>query len=93
MNVIEIEKIGCRLFLEIDGKIREFFIITEIKKYSSFSSDIVKAGDCVAYTAKLAEIVDTECDSYGMFIRYSPQKYEYFRGYAGLDFKMIFQEL
>ena len=93
MEIVEKSKTGCRLFLEIDGKVREFFIMSEIKNYSSFSSSLVNAGQCVSYTARLREVVETKFDSYGSQIVTGYEKFEYFRGYAGLEYVVDFREL
>ena len=93
MKVREMEKSGSFLVLKIDGKTREFFIVSEIKNYSSFSSSLVNAGQCVSYTARLREVVETKFDSYGSQIVTGYEKYEYFKGYAGLDYVVDFKEL
>ena len=93
MEIIELERKGGFLTLELNGVICQFFIISEIKKYADFSSSLVNAGDCVSYTAKLAEVVDTSFDSHGLFVRYSPKKYEYFRDWSGFEHEVGFQEL
>lgn len=93
MKVIEIEKSGAFLTLKIEGKVREFFVMSETKKYSSFSSSLVNAGEAVSLTATLAEIIEKKYDSYGCQIVTGYEKYEYFRGYAGLDYVVDFREL
>jgi len=93
MEIVEKSKTGCRLFLEIDGKVREFFIMSENKQYASFSSSLIDAGDCIRYLAKLAEIIEERYDRSGLNIYYSPEKYEYFKGYAGLNYVVDFREL
>ena len=93
MKITEVEKKGAFLTLEIDGVTREFFIKSVTSNYSDFSSSLVNAGDCVSFSATLAEIVETKYDSYGMQIYTSYEKYEYFQGWSGLNYVEDFKKL
>ena len=93
MEVREIENSGAFLTLELDGKIRKFFVESETKKYSDFSSSLVNAGDCVAYTATLAEIREEKYGTYGLDVRFKTGEFEYFRGWVGLDYKVHFKQV
>ena len=92
MEIREIKKSGAFLTLEVDGKVREFFVESEKREYSSFSSSLANAGDCVQYSATLTEIVNEKYDTYGLQIRTGYKEFEYFRGWRGLDFVIYFQE-
>ena len=93
MKVREVEKKGAFLTLQVDGKTRQFFVKEEKKEYSSFSSSLVNAGDCVSYTAILREIVGERYDTYGSQILTGYEKFEYFKGWAGLEYVEDFKEL
>lgn len=93
MEVREIENSGAFLTLEVDGVIREFFIVSKTIKFSDFSSSLINAGDCVQYSATLSEIVSEKYDTYGLQIRTGYKEFEYFRGYRGLDYVVHFREL
>lgn len=93
MEVREIKKNGAFLTLEIDGKIRKFFVESKTQEYSSFSSSLVNAGQCVSFSATLSEIVSEKYDSYGLQIMTGYKEFEYFRGWRGLDFVVNFREL
>lgn len=86
MEVREIEKRGAFLTLKIEGEVREFFVVSETKEYCSYSSSLINAGNCIKCTMILREISHKKYDSYGLQVYYEPEKYEYFRGYAGLDY-------
>ena len=92
MEIKEIEKNGAFLVLEIDGIVRKFFIISETKKYSNFSSSLINAGDCVSFSAKVAEIIDEKYSSYGLDIQTSYEEHEYSKGWSGLDYVVDFRE-
>ena len=92
MEVREIENSGAFLTLEINGKIRKFFVESKTEKYSDFSSSLVNAGDCVSFSATLSEILKEKYDTYGLQISTGFKEYEYFRGWRGLDFVTYFKE-
>ena len=92
MEVREIENSGAFLTLEINGKIRKFFVESKTEKYSDFSSSLVNAGDCVSFSATLTEILEDKYDTYGLQIMTGYKTFEYFRGYRGLDYVVHFQE-
>ena len=92
MEIREVERNGAFLTLDVDGKIRDFFIISEKKEFSTYSSSLVKAGECISFSVKLAEILDKKCNTYGLDLRFGSQ-YEYFRGWFGFEFSIGFKEL
>ena len=87
------EKNGAFLSLDLGGVTREFFVVAETTKYSSFSSSLVKAGERISYSATLEEIVEKRYDTYGTQIVTGPKKYQYFRGWVGLEHVVDFHEL
>jgi hypothetical protein len=93
MEIREVQRLGAILTLDVDGKIRDFFVLKEEKEFSTYSSSLVKGGDCISYFATLAEVVDRTYDSYGLHFVTSFEKYEYFHGWFGLEFKIGFKEL
>ena len=93
MKVREVSRNGAILTLEIDGKVREFFVDREEKQFSSYSSSLVKAGDCISYTATLSEVVEKKYNDYGLDIVTSYEKFEYFKGWAGLNYVEDFKEI
>ncbi|MDD2640142.1 MAG: hypothetical protein PHS65_04030 [Arcobacteraceae bacterium] len=92
MKIREVSNKGSLLVLEIDGKAREFHIISETSKYASFSSSLVDAGDQIFYSATLSEILDKKYDDYGSQLITSYDKFEYFRGWSGLTYFVDFKE-
>ena len=93
MKIREIQRLGAILTLDIDGEITDFFVISEKKEFSTYSSSLVKAGECISYFATLSKVLDRTYDSYGMHFVTSFEKFEYFHGWFGLEFKIGFKEL
>lgn len=93
MEIREVQRLGAVLTLEIDGVVRDFFVNHEEKKFCTYSSSLVKAGECISYFATLSEITDRTYDSYGMHYVTSFEKYEYFRGWFGLEYKFGFNDI
>lgn len=93
MEIREVNRTGAVLVLEIDGKIRDFFVLKEEKEFCTYSSSLVKGGECISYFATLAEIENRTYDSYGLHFVTSFEKFEYFRGWFGLEYKMGFKEI
>lgn len=93
MEIREVTRQGAVLVLEIDGEVRDFFVNSEKKEFCTYSSSLVKGGDCISQFLILSEIKDRTYDSYGMHYVTSFEKYEYFRGWFGLEYKFGFNEL
>jgi len=92
MEIREVCRHGAILTLDIDGKITDFFVNYEEKKFCTYSSSLVKAGECISYIATLSKVIDRTYDSYGMHYVTSFEKYEYYRGWFGLEYKFGFNE-
>jgi len=93
IEVRSAEKKGAFLSLDLNGVTREFFVVEETTKYSTFSSSLVKAGERIYYSATLEEIIEKMSNTYGTQIVTGPKRYQYFKGWVGTKHVVDFHEL